>query len=301
VDLRKEARELMKGAIDIHTHTAPSMFNRPYHDFDLASLALKAGYRAVLLKAHESTSVFRAQLTQRHLENGIDVFGGLVLNAFVGGFNPYAVDLSAKLGAKMIWMPTITSQHHYDFYGAPQYGSMKSDSAPLSPKKGLTILDEDSKIKDSVLEVLQIIAEHDICLGTGHLSNPEIMILCDKAIELGVKKIAVTHADFELIALPLEDQISLAQKGVYIEKSLLPMMPMWHSITPKETADSIRSIGASQCVLETDFGQIHHPDHIQGMELFVVTLLEVGITPEEIRKMLVENPQRLMGVYEGPE
>ena len=296
MNLKEQARELMKGAIDIHTHTAPSIFNRPYHDFDLVGRAIEAGYRAVLIKAHESSSVFRADLAQKHFEDKIEVFGGLVLNSFVGGFNPSAADMAIKSGAKMIWMPTLTAQHHYDYYGCPQYGSMSSASFPVVPEKGQTIYDENGKIDKDVIKILALIAEGDICLGTGHLNNKEIMDLCDKALEVGVKKIAVTHADFELTNLPLEDQIILARKGVFIEKSILPMMPMWHSITPRQTADSIRAIGAEQCVLETDFGQIHHPDHIDGIEQFVVILLEMGITHEEIRTMIVDNPKKLMGL-----
>ena len=296
MNVKEEARGLMQGAIDIHTHTAPSIFFRPYHDFDLTALALEAGYRGVLLKTHESTSVFRANLVQKHFEDKIDVFGGLVLNSFVGGFNPYAVDLSAKMGAKMIWMPTITAQHHFDFYGAPQYGSMKSASAPLVPKEGLTVFDEGKKIKREVEEVLELVAQHDLCLGTGHLDNEEILAVCEKAQEVGIKKIAITHPDFELNKLPLSDQVQLSKKGIFMEKSILPMMPMWHSITPAQTSESIRAIGPERCVLQTDFGQAHHPDHVAGMELFIIMLLENGITPEEIRLMLVDNPQELMGL-----
>lgn len=295
----QQARELMEGTIDIHAHTAPSMFPRDYHDFDLVADAIRMKYRGVLLKVHEVPSVLRAAVVQEHFENQIDVWGGVVLNHYVGGFNPYVVDMVGACGGKMVWMPTLSAQHHYDYYGAPEYNHLQMEKKQIYPEKGLSIWDENHEILPEVIQVLEQVAEHDMCLGTGHLYNDEIDALVDKALEIGVTKIAVTHADFELTAMPLEQQIRLAKKGVYIEKSALPMFPTWQSIDATKTAESIRAIGAEQCVMETDFGTCCHPSHIEGMEIFIICMLEAGITPEEIKTMVATNPQKLMGVYEG--
>lgn len=95
----------LKGAIDIHVHSSPSIFPRSVNDLELAEQAKQAGMRAIVLKAHEESTVSRAKLVSKVVE-GIEVYGSLVLNEYVGGLNPYAVDMAIQQGAKLIWMPT---------------------------------------------------------------------------------------------------------------------------------------------------------------------------------------------------
>ena len=76
------------------------------------------------------------------------------------------------------------------------------------------------------------------------------------------------------------------------------MMPAWQSLSLQQMVASIRAIGPAHCALATDFGQLHHPVPPEGMRVFVQLLLEQGITPEDIRTMVAENPARLLGVDE---
>ena len=54
--------ELLHGAIDLHTHSSPSFFDRLLDDVGLAEQARAAGMRAVLYKAHEQGILNRAAL-----------------------------------------------------------------------------------------------------------------------------------------------------------------------------------------------------------------------------------------------
>jgi len=85
--------ELLRGAIDLHTHSAPSFFDRLLDDVELAEQARAAGMRAVLYKAHEQDTTGWAA---RRAVPGIQAFGGVVLNHAVGGLNPAAVDASIR-------------------------------------------------------------------------------------------------------------------------------------------------------------------------------------------------------------
>jgi len=76
------------------------------------------------------------------------------------------------------------------------------------------------------------------------------------------------------------------------------MMPAWQCLSLQQMVASIRAIGPAHCILATDFGQLHHPMPPEGMRMFVQMLLEQGITSEDIRTMVVENPARLLGVDE---
>jgi hypothetical protein len=288
--------EVLRGAIDLHQHAAPSLFDRITDDIGLASEARQRGMRGVLITAHEQDTTGRAALARRQVP-GVEIYGGLVLNWIAGGLNPHAVDASIKMGGRMVWMPTLSAQHHIGFFGGSHFGrSMKMKEAPKVSAKGVSVLDEEGALRGEVGEILGLIAEADICLSTGHLSPKEIRVLVPAARRAGVKKILITHPDLGLSGISLDDQKALAAEGAVLEKDLIAMMPAWQSLNLEGMAKSIREIGVEHCVLGTDFGQLHHPTPAEGLRMFVQMLLERGFSPEELRTMVVGNPARLLGL-----
>jgi hypothetical protein len=275
------------------------MFPRVIDDVGLALESRQRGMRAVLVKAHEHDTTGRAELVRRQVP-GIEAFGGIVLNASVGGLNPDAVDQCIKLGGRMVWMPTLSSRHHIGFFGGSHFGKAMKPTGPARETKpqGLSILDGGGRVRSEVREILGLIAAADICLSTGHLSLPEIDALVSEARSAGVRKILVTHPDLNLSAIPIADQKRLAAEGVYLEKDIITMMPAWQSVTLEQMAAGIRAVGPAHCVLATDFGQLHHPVPPEGMRMFVQLLLEQGFSPDELRTMVATNPARLLGL--GP-
>src|SRR6266542_3560120 len=255
--------EVLRGAIDLHQHAAPSLFDRITDDIGLASEARQRGMRGVLIKAHEQDTTGRAALARRQVP-GVEIYGGLVLNWFSGGSH----------------------------FGR----SMKMKEAPKVSAKGISVLDERGALRGEATEILGLIAEADICLSTGHLSPKEIRVLVPAARRAGIKKILITHPDLGLSGISLDDQKALAAEGAVLEKDLIAMMPAWQSVNLEGMAKSIREIGVEHCVLGTDFGQLHHPTPAEGLRMFVQMLLERGFSPEELRTMVVSNPARLLGL-----
>lgn len=288
--------ELLRGAIDLHVHSAPSIFDRLLDDVELAQQARAAGMRAVLYKAHEQDTTGRAALVRRAVP-GIEAFGGVVLNQAVGGLNPAAVDTCIKLGGRMVWMPTMAARHHVRFFGGSHFGSrMKGRTPAAGPAQGLTVLDGDGGLRPEVREILGLVAEAGICLSTGHLSLDEIRVLVPAARTAGVTRILVTHPDLMLSAIGVEDQRALADAGAVLEKDVNTLGPPWHSITLEAMVRSIREVGPARCVLATDYGQLHSPAPVEGLRIFVQLCLEQGLSEAEIRMMIVENPARLLGL-----
>jgi uncharacterized protein DUF6282 len=288
--------ELLQGAIDLHQHAAPSLFERVTDDIGLAAEARARGMRGVLLKAHEQDTTGRAALVRRQVA-GIETHGGIVLNHHTGGLNPVAVDNSIKLGARMVWMPTLSAQHHIDHFGGSHFGkAMKGRTEPRPVARGLRVLDEAGALVPAAREILDLIAAAGICLSTGHLSPREILALVREARRAGVTRVLVTHPDLTLTGLSIEDQKALAAEGAVLEKDIIVMMPAWQSLSLEEMTKSIRELGPQHCVLATDFGQLHHPTPPEGLRMFVQMLLEQGIGPDDIRTMVVDNPARLLNL-----
>ncbi|BCJ87710.1 DUF6282 family protein [Effusibacillus dendaii] len=286
---------LLDGAIDIHVHSSPSIFPRSVDDFELAEQAKSAGMRAIVLKAHEESTVSRAKLVSK-IVAGIEVYGSLVLNEYVGGLNPYAVDMALQTGAKIIWMPTGSAKQHIDHYGGKSDYKEQKSIIRLLPQKGISVLSEDGKLLPVVFEIIDLLKQSDAVLATGHLSPKETEILVKAAVERGVEKILVAHPDLKINRMDLDLQCELVRLGAYVEKSMLTLMPGWKSIEPEELVNGIRKIGPDRCILQTDFGQINHPVPVEGYRQFTELLLQHGLQESDVRKMACVNPAHLLGL-----
>ena len=62
-------QDLMKGVIDMHVHTNPDLRLRAYDDFELMEAAIRVGARAIVIKTHQGTTMDRAYLCNRHINN----------------------------------------------------------------------------------------------------------------------------------------------------------------------------------------------------------------------------------------
>lgn len=285
--------DCLAGGIDFHTHSGPSFSPRHCDDLDLAYRAKSHNMAGVVLKAHEGDTSARAALVAK--ASGINVYGGVVLNEYVGGLNPKAVEASLKLGGKIVWMPTVSADYNKYFLAAEKGQCLCREYVP-GMAGGLTILDHDGCLLPEVIEILEMIASQQAVLATGHLSPGEAMILVDHAFAYGVTKVVVNHPDLKLTPIPLEDQVKLARKGAFLEKCLISLTPSWKSLSPEDMAASIKMAGADKCIVATDFGQNHHPSPPKGMEIFIKLLLDAGLDWQDIRRMVVQNPGKLLGI-----
>ena len=192
----------MKGVIDMHVHTNPDLRLRAYDDFELCDAAVRVGARAIVIKTHLGYTANRAYLTNRYNErvngkNDFTMFGSVTLNSCIGGINPVAVENALKLGAKVVWLPTASARNHLEKLGKPTDGCVD--------------VVRDGEIVPELKKVLELVKQYDAVLGTGHISVSEIFTVTKAAREMGVKKIVVTHPEWWIVGMSLEDQIRLVK------------------------------------------------------------------------------------------
>ena len=111
-------KNILDGVIDLHVHTAPDVIHRTYNDLELTDAAVRAGARAIVIKGHHCGTVSRAALCNAynravHGDNSFYMYGGLVLNQEAGGLNEQAVQTALRMGAKIIWLPTVDAENEY--------------------------------------------------------------------------------------------------------------------------------------------------------------------------------------------
>ncbi len=278
---------LLKGSIDLHIHSSPDMFGRSVNDLQAAQLAKSQGMKAIVLKNHVSSTAGRAVLVNEVVD-GIDTYGGIVLNRAVGGINPEAVRSMARLSpkyGKMVWFPTFDAQAHKRVFGVEG--------------EGLTIMDN-GKLIDEAEEVLQIILEHNLILATGHLSPEEVDLLTHRAHEIGIRNVLITHPHAEAPGLSLDQMQKLARLGAQIELAYLSYLknPESHlshlqsgkHVSVEQMVNTIHTVGADHVILTSDLGQSGNPVPTDGLIQFINLLINNGVTPDEIKKMVKDNP-----------
>jgi uncharacterized NAD-dependent epimerase/dehydratase family protein len=267
------------GLIDMHIHTAPDVRPRYCDDVEAAREAKEAGLRAILIKSHVTLTADRAAIAEK-VVGGIRVFGSLALNKSVGGLNPAAVEVALKMGAKEIWMPTLSAAHELRQKGKDG---------------GITILTENGEIRPEIYEIVDLVHQADAILATGHISVEESVALVRLAHERGLRKIVVTHPDAPFIRMPAGTQAEIVGKGVFFERCYVNTTPAVDcAVTVQEIAATIRQVGVESTVLTTDFGQAINPAPVEGMRDYLAKLTAEGFNLDEIRCMAGQNPAFLL-------
>ncbi|GGD23131.1 DUF6282 family protein [Pontibacillus salipaludis] len=293
-DVQDQYHPLLKGAYELHVHSSPSAFPRKQTDWELVTEAREAGMEGLVIKAHEGATFGRAALIRQQMPD-MQVYGGLVCNLFTGGLSPHAVDMALRMGAKVIWMPTISAEQHAKYFAENQQERFFNSKTSLDDSNSnLTILNEHEEIRDEVKRILYLIASYDAILATGHLSPYEVDILVEEARAIGVERILIQHADLGIAQIPMDLQKKLADQGCYIEKCLLACGEDFNNITIPQMAESIKTLGSDSCILVTDYGQPHNPTPVKGMSEFVTELINEGITEDMVREMITTNPKSLL-------
>ncbi len=293
----EEAKELIRGGYDIHLHSAPDLLPRKANDIEFARMAKEAGMAGFVLKSHYMPTAERASLV-RYVVEGFKAYGGLVLNWGVGGINPVAVEVSAKSGAKVVWMPTIDSINEKgrwtdvnDWSKAPYWAKLSKELKSLNKATPIVIW-KGQELREEVYDVLDIIKKYNMILATGHISKEDGLRFIPLASQYGVKRIVVTHPEFPSTSYRVEEQVKLLDYNPVFERCFTT--PFSGKTTWDVVIRGIRETGIENNVLSTDLGQPTAPYPVEGMIMFAQKLLEAGFSGDEIHRMIADNPRKLL-------
>jgi hypothetical protein len=292
-----DAGELLVGAIDLHVHAGPSAVAREVDAAEMLREAVQAGYRAFVVKDHFFPTVMLADLVERHLgDQRVKVFGGIALNNSVGGFNLKAVDVAHSMGAKYVWMPTVSTENHIKMHKKglrfPAARGLQVRERPI-----ICVNDAGALKKDAV-RVLEFIAATDMIIGTGHGCAQEIDALVRTAVGFAAKKIVVTHPQY-MIGATLKEIAEWAGLGAYIELNACVYVPESHfkTVPLEDAAKVIETVGPERVVIVSDYGQKGNGSPVSGLKQFIELLTaKCGVSTTDIRTMVSTNPAKLLGL-----
>ena len=270
----------LEGFIDIHIHTAPDIRERKLDDLQIAQLSAKEKMRAIVLKSHITLTADRAAIANKVVE-GIQIFGSLVLNDHVGGLNPLAVDSAIQLGAKIIWLPTISAKNHRRYH---------------HEEGGIAIRTDDRVTMNKLSEIIEIVRDSDVILGSGHISKQEILIVAELSERIGLKKLLITHPEVPWINMSDAEQAEIRAKGAWFERCFASTLPIGGGVPVTTIVRSIKEIGVDSTIISTDFGAKSIAVSTEGYRQYLIALSAHGFSELQLRTMGIKNAARWLNL-----
>jgi len=285
---------LLVGAVDLHCHSGPAAMPRVLDHHEAMKDCAAAGFRALLYKDPFYLGVPHAVILEKLFpDSGVRLFSGLVLNNASGGINPHAVDHAASIGARIIWMPTLSAENHIAQLAGqgktfPKTARKMLDAVPLSA------LDANGAVSDAGKACLDIIAQADIILAGGHLPARELHLLFVEARRRGVKKMLVNHPTY-LVGCTDEDVRSLVAVGAYIEHSICMFADgKSKKFSAGDLAHLIEIGGVDRTILSSDLGLLDNPRPVEGFRQIVRMLLDLQFPAADIQRLIGINAAGLL-------
>jgi hypothetical protein len=278
---------VLDGAIDLHCHFGPESVIGTPHAVDALEAATDAaalGFSAIVLKSHDFPSNSVAHLVGDMVDD-VSVYGSVCCDFCIGGLNPGAVETALRDGAAIVWLPTISSQQDVDNGVAALLGV---------PGQGIQLLDDDGRLRPEVEEILSLVTQHDAIAATGHTSAAEHFAVARSFAGRG--RLVVTHAMNPGAGpnLSVQECTELAALGAFIELSAATCMQS-HGPSVPEVVQAVGAIGPEMVVLSTDYGWTKElPRPAAGLHSYVDALWDAGADETQLRRMVCENPARLL-------
>lgn len=295
-----EVSALLVGAVDLHCHSGPAAMPRILDHHDALMDCADARFRALVYKDHFYLGTAHAMLLEKLFpETGVRLFSGIALNNASGGINPHAVDHAVGLGAKIVWMPTLSADNHIKQLAGQAKTFPKTVRRMLDPIP-LSALDANGRLSDATKHVLDLIAEADIILAGGHLPASELLIVFEEAGKRGVKKMIVNHPTY-IVGCSDDDIRELVKLGVYMEHSICMFVEgRSKKYGPDKLAHLIEVAGVDRTLLCSDLGLVGSPRPVDGYRAIVKTLLDLQMPAADIRKLIGSNAAALLNLDEAP-
>lgn len=278
----------------MHVHPDPDVFGRSLTDVEVATIARRKGMRGIVLKNHVVTTGDRAALAMQQVQ-GIEVWGGIVLNKSVGGVNPDAVEWMHRMSGgrgKIVWLPTFEADRHVKVLSKPD-------------ARGLVVA-PGGQVTPEMEAILKIIARENLVLATGHVHPEEIVAVVRRGRELGVKNMLITHGFTNVPGLTMAQAKQVADMGAVIEVCFLqflagPNAPLaflthWTQVNAKNVATAVKELGAKSLIISSDLGQSANMTHPDGIEAAIAAMKKENISDADIDLMMRKNPAQLLGL-----
>jgi len=285
--------DLIAGAWDAHVHAAPSLFPRWGTALELADVCRQAGMAGIVLKSHHGSSVEIAWAVGKGAPE-LEVFGGVVLNGFIGGINPFAVESCLALGGKVVWLPTIHAAAHGQVFGSLGAFPFQQARVTRQPAAGIRLLDDRGRPQPLLADVLDVMNDQPAVLATGHASAEEVVALVAHIRERRLRiRLLLNHVFFTVPALSVDQLQGLQSDAVWFETAYFTVSSKG-VLDVADVAERLRALPDARWVMVSDSGQPTNRRSPDALAEFARGLIDAGLDAARVRRMLADEPRRLL-------
>ena len=282
-------------ACDSHIHPAPDCIDRIGNDLEIAKRAYESGMKAIVYKNVFEPTASRAWHTMQSYP-GIQVLGGVVLDHFVGGLNPSAVEAAISLGAKFVWLPVFHALGHERAFG--QIGSFGyvDNETNGQTLPAITILDANGELSKTVRDIVALCKDHNVILSTGHITSEETLKLAQYAKKENFSKILVNHPFFKVPSMSLDIVQELSSLGAYIEFCSTEICPIPGGGDLQNYVKAVERCDTQKLLIASDAGhnRMGWPD--EALRVFAQQIAYSGVPLTTVELMLKDNYYRLLEI-----
>jgi hypothetical protein len=272
---------------DLHVHSSPDVMPRRGSDLEIVRWYSEAGFSGCVLKCHYDATTGRAAAAGDAA--ALRVYGAQVLNQHVGGLNPVAVEAALMMGARVIWMPT-TDAHTQAAAGLPRLCLLR----PGLPDTTYAIPPVDWSVERQARRILELIADADAVLATGHLSGPEVAWLLEAAQQAGVGRMLLTHPTYTVPAMTTAETRELtARFDCYAEVTAYQLLSQ-PGCEAAALAAFVAGVGYDRVVLSSDAGQPENPRPPDALVMLIDQLAREGLDRQALVECASTIPERLV-------
>ncbi|MGO4854040.1 DUF6282 family protein [Phaeovulum sp. W22_SRMD_FR3] len=289
--------DILQGAVDPHVHSGPSIAPRAVDHLELARMLSEAGFAAVVTKDHDYAGVMCAAMIGHHYpELKTRVFSGIALNNVVGGLNAYAVEHTAAMDGKIVWLPTLSAENHLRWQAGSGW-SHPASTQKIRPASAVPLFDAGGRMLPELLDVLDVCAATGLALASGHIHVSETKKVFAEAKRRGVERLIFTHPE-DIVGATMEDTVEIADMGAQVEHSLAFFLEgsKFRTRTTEELQHFIDRVGTGRTILCSDLGQVGTLTPLEGFRQAVATCLALGYSDAQIRAMVSTNAAQVIGL-----
>ncbi|MFZ5295499.1 DUF6282 family protein [Enterobacter bugandensis] len=275
--------------LDVHYHARPDSYQRRYS-------AMEAGERyaqyqgGVVLKNHLGSVSALASAMQ---EQGLPVFGSVVLNAAAGGINLNVVRQALS---------------QYQFEGAPRLLVHLPTVVPTAHKSGLSrtfsneyarhfagqplpIADEAGELRSGVKTLIHFARHHDIVISSGHATKDQTLRLIEAVERVGGCRLMLNQPANPMTGFTARELRALGEhEWLFVEQCALTV---YLGYQPLDDLCEVLT-GVHNLVYSSDLGQPGQPDIGEWLEDSHRWFREAGLDAARIEEIALLNPLRML-------
>ena len=296
--------DLLAGAVDSHVHCCPHINRRTVTVFDAVRAAASAGLAGLGLMDVFANSSGLAALARRELGHlGVDVFGGIILEPYVGGLSVRGVETALKMGygddgapagARFVSLPC----HHTAFVA-------RSERRSPAYVESCLAIPEQGPLPEPLPEIIDLCVAADVVFNLGHLSGAEAVRVAEAAAARGCRRMlcpagyldageaaAITAAGcmLEYSFFVFSHATDVAQTMIDAERHRFARADFQRAL------EIVAAVGAQNVVVSSDSGALVLPPPVEAFREFALMFAGSGVAETDLATMIRDNPARLFKV-----